>query len=166
MVTQPVLLDRIHDVSSFDCGKPALNQFLHQFALSNQASGSARTYVALDETAVAGYYSLAPVSVEHRDAPDRVIKGQARYPVPCLLLARLAVALSHQGIGLGRSLFRDALLRAYQGHQLIGGRAFLVHAKDEEAAAFYGKFDMIPSPTDPLHLYLLFKHIRSLIGDG
>ena len=168
ILSTPILLDKQHDTSGFDCGKPALNGFLQKHALGNQAGGAARTYVVVDEArgpgTVVGYYSLAPAAVIPQEAPERVRKGQAQHPVPCILLARLAVAGRYHGQGLGASLFRDALLRALNAHEQIGGRAFLVHTMDEEARRFYEKYGMLPSPTDPLHLFLLFKDIRALLG--
>ena len=161
MFSEPVLLDKGHDTSAFDCGKRPLNAFLQRYALSNQAGGSSRTYVSLERARVVGYYSLAPASVEPAAAPERVLKGQPRHHVPCVLLARMGVYLSVQGQGLGRSLFRDAMLRALAAADIIGGRAFLVHAKDEDARQFYMKYGMEPSPIDPLHLFLLFKDVRA-----
>ena len=156
----PTLLTKSHDTAGFDCGKPPLNDFLNRYALQNQASGGARTYVLTRGERVIGYYSLAPSSVVPGDAPARVIKGQGRYPVPIILMARFAVDSTEQGKGLGRALFRDALRRSLSGSEAIGGRAFLVHAKDEAARAFYLQFGMEQSPTNPLHLFLLFKDIR------
>lgn len=156
----PVLLSKNHEIAGFDCGKPPLNDFLIKYALQNQASGGARTYVLTRGARVTGYYSLAPASVLPEDAPARVIKGQGRYPVPVILMARFAVNSDEQGKGLGKALFRDALRRALAGSEAIGGRAFLVHAKDEEARAFYLNFGMEKSPTNPLHLFFLFKDIR------
>lgn len=160
LLNAPVLLARSHEIVGFDCGKTPLNDFLTKYALQNQASGGARTYVLTRGERVIGYYSLAPASVSPEDAPVRVIKGQGRYPVPVILMARFAVDSSEQGKGLGKALFRDALRRTLAGAEAIGGRAFLVHAKDEEARAFYLKFGMEESPTNPLHLFLLFKNIR------
>jgi GNAT superfamily N-acetyltransferase len=77
-----------------------------------------------------------------------------------ILMARFALDLSEQGKGYGKVLFRDALRRALAGAEAIGGRAFLVHAKDEEARAFYAHYGMEALPTNPLHLFLLFKDIR------
>ena len=163
----PVLLLKSHDLAGFDCGKAPLNDFLAKYALQNQASGGARTYVTVRGNRVIGYYSLAPASVSPEDAPSRVMKGQGGYPVPVILMARFAVDQSEQGQGLGKALLRDALRRALQGAEAIGGRAFLVHAKDEEARAFYQKFGMEESPTNPRHLFLLFKDIRqSLVEAG
>lgn len=156
----PALLTKSHEIAGFDCGKAPLNDFLIKYALQNQASGGARTYVMARNSRVIGYYSLAPASVVPEDAPARVMKGQARYPVPVILMARFAVDQSEQGKGLGKALLRDALRRALQGADAIGGRAFLVHAKDDEARAFYQKFGMEASPTNTLHLFLLFKDIR------
>jgi len=159
-LNSPVLLTKSHEIVGFDCGKPPINDFLTKYALQNQASGSARTYVLTRGNRVIGYYSLAPASVSPKDAPARVIKGQGRYPVPVILMARFAVDSSEQGKGLGKALFRDALRRALVGAEAIGGRAILVHAKDEEARVFYLSFGMEESPTNPLHLLLLFKDIR------
>lgn len=156
----PQLLAKHHEIAGFDCGKPPLNEFLTQYALQNQASGGARTYVLTRGRRVIGYYSLAPASVSPEEAPARIIKGQGRYPVPVILMARFAVDSNEQGKGFGKALLRDALRRSLQGAEVIGGRAFLVHAKDKEARAFYQKFGMEESPTNPLHLFLLFKDIR------
>jgi GNAT superfamily N-acetyltransferase len=159
-ISLPVLLSSEHELAGFDCGKAPLNDFLVKYALQNQASGGARTYALTRGKRVIGYYSLAPASVAPEDAPARVMKGQGRYPVPVILMARFALDLSEQGKGYGKVLFRDALRRALAGAEAIGGRAFLVHAKDEEARAFYARFGMEASPTNPLHLFLLFKDIR------
>ena len=160
VLSAPVLLTKTHKIARFDCGKPPLNDILIKYALQNQASGGARTYVMTRGPRVIGYYSLAPASVVPEDAPARSIKGQARYPVPVILMARFAVDQNEQGKGLGKALLRDALRRALQGADAIGGRAFLVHAKDDDARAFYQKFEMEASPTNALHLFLLFKDIR------
>ena len=163
----PVLLTKGHDTSGFDCGKEALNDYLQRPALGNQTGGAARTYVVVDQALssnpVVGYYSLTPAAVTLQEAPERVRKGQAQHPVPCILLARLAVDQGYHGRGLGGSLFRDALLRALGAHEQIGGRAFLVHAMDEDTRRFYERYGMSPSPSDPLHLFLLFKEIRALV---
>lgn len=162
MISNPVLLNKSHDFSGFDCGQETLNDFLTQFALANQAGGSARTYVILSDSKIIGYYSLAPAGVEPAEAPERVMKGQPKHPVPCILLARLAVDKTAQGAGLGKFLLRDAMIRALRAHEQIGGRAFLVHAIDQDAKRFYSKFGMLPSPTHPMHLFLLFKDIRAM----
>jgi GNAT superfamily N-acetyltransferase len=159
-LTPPALLAKHHDTAQFDCGKPPLNDFLRKYALQNQASGGSRTYVMTRGDHVIAYYSLAPASVAPESAPERASKGLGRYPIPVILMARFAVDRQEQGKGLGKAMLRDALRRALAGAEVIGGRAFLVHAKDEEARAFYLEFAMEPSPTNPLHFFLLFKDIR------
>lgn len=85
-------------------------------------------------------------------------------PVPVILLSRLAVDRREQASGLGRSLLRDAILRSVEASEIIGVRALLVHALNDTARTFYERFDFEPSPTDPLHLFLLMKDARSLLG--
>ena len=157
-------LQRSHPVESFDCGSPELNRFLHRFAWINQQAGTSQTYVGLVNATVIGFYSLAVGELRHEDASDRLTKGIARHPIPIMLLARLAVASGWQGRGVGAALLRDALQRTLQAADIAGIRAIAVHAKDETAQGFYTHFDFVPSPTDPLHLFLLLKDIRRMLG--
>lgn len=154
-------LERAHTVESFDCGSEALNRYIIRFALTNQSSGSAQTYVATLGEKVIGYYSLAVGAVAHAEAPPRIVKGLAHHPVPVMLLARLAVDNAAKGKGLGAALLLDALARTLQAADIAGIRAVIVHAKDDNARRFYAHFDFDPSPTDPYHLYLLIKDLRT-----
>lgn len=156
-------LNADHAVDLFDCGKEPLNRFLKRYALGNQKIGSAQTYVICREKNVVGYYSICVGSVEHDHAPQRIIKGLARHPVPIMLLARLAVDHTEQGRGLGRALLKDCLLRTSQVASITGLRALLVHAKDSEARAWYETFDFEASPSDPYHLFLLMKDLLALL---
>lgn len=160
-LSSPAPLEASHDLAAFDCGAPALNEYLKKYALLNHLNQSARTYVARRGEAVMGYYTLAAGSVRREETPARVAKGLARHPVPVILLARLAVDRSEQGRGMGAGLLKDALLRAAQAADLIGCRAVLVHAKDQAAKAFYQRFGFVSSPVDELHLYLLMKDIKA-----
>ena len=152
------------DLDSFDCGQSALNQFLQRFALVNQKSNSAQTYVSCCSDAVVGFYSLTVGSVEPATAAPRVIKGIAQHPVPVMILARLAVDLQHQGAGLGKALLKDALLRTAYAAEIAGIRALLVHAKDESARQRYLNWEFEPSASDPFHLFLLLKDIKAMVG--
>lgn len=151
------------DVDAFDCGSPALNQFLQRYALVNQKASSAQTYVCCVEGAVAGFYSLVVGSVDPGSAPSRLSKGLARHPVPVMILARLAVDRAHQCKGLGQALLKDALLRTAQAADIAGIRALLVHAKDESAREWYESWEFEPSPTDAYHLFLMLKDLKSLL---
>lgn len=154
-----------HRLESFDCGQPDLNQWLERYALQNQRAGSAQTYVGLVDGAVTGFYSLSVGQIEFRDASERLRKGLARHPIPIMLLARLAVDRHWQGRGLGRALLRDAILRTLQAAEIAGIRALVVHAKDERARQYYEQFDFVPSPSDPLHLFVLLKDLRQMLAE-
>lgn len=160
---QIVKLDKRHNTDGFNCGSPALNTYLHRYALANQSAGGAQTYIAVLDGAAIGYYSLSTASVEYDAATERMKKGLARHPIPVLLLARLAVDQTWQGKGLGAALLLDALRRVLSAADIVGVRAILVHAKDETARRFYQHFDFDPSPVDPMHLFLLVKEIARLI---
>jgi GNAT superfamily N-acetyltransferase len=134
--------------------------------LQAQQANSSQTYVALSGNEVIGFYTFVAGEVQHADAPQRVVKGMPRHPIPILVLARLAVHSNAQGRGIGAGLLLDALGRALQVADIIGVRALAVHAKDDAAAAFYRHFGFEASPTDSRHFFMLMKDIRSAAGQG
>src|ERR1700678_4047434 len=156
-------LQRGHAIDAFDCGREALNRFLIRYAFQNQQAEASQTYVALSDEEVVGYYTLVVGQVEYNEAPERLTKGLAHHPVPIMLLARLAVGNTWQGKGIGAGLFKDAMNRTLQAADIAGIRAFAVHAKDDEARAFYEHFDFAPSPGDPYQLFRLLKDIRAIL---
>ena len=158
-------LRRDHEVEAFDCGKEPLNRYLTRYALQNQQMGAAQSYVGITGAAeVIGCYTLVFGQAAYADAPERLRKGVAAHPVPLMVLARLAVAARWTGQGIGSGLLKDAMLRTLQAADIAGLRALVVHAKDEDARRFYERFDFIASPSDPMHLFVLLKDVRPLIG--
>jgi len=166
-VSAPPVIEKLatgHDLSGFDCGKDALNRFLQRHALGSQQANTAQTYVLSRGNTVCGYYSLTVGAVAHEDATTRVRQGIARHPIPVILLARLAVDRTMAGQGLGAALLKDAVIRTAGAATTVGARALLVHAKDDDAKAFYEHFNFDPSPTDPYHLFLNIKDVKRLAG--
>ncbi len=159
----PRPIDATDDSSNFDSGEPLLDDYLRKRALANHAGGASRCFVTVHDDRIAGFYALAAGSVYHRDAVGRVRRNMPD-PVPVILLSRLAVDRRDQGVGLGRQLLRDAVLRSIEVSEIIGVRAIIVHAKSEVARGFYSRFDFEPSPTDPSHLLLLLQDARALVG--
>jgi GNAT superfamily N-acetyltransferase len=153
-------LHRTHNVEQFTCGQPELDRFLMRHALQAQQSNSSQTYVSVNGDEIAGFYTIVAGEVQHAQAPERVVKGMARHPIPLLVLARLAVHINAQGHGIGSGLLLDALGRTLQVAEVIGVRALAVHAKDDRAVAFYRHFGFTPSPTDARHLFMIIKDIR------
>jgi len=155
-------LKRNHAVDGFDCGREQLNRFLIRFAFPNQQAGASQTYVGLSANQVIGFYTLVVGQVRYNDAPERLTKGLAHHPVPIMLLARLAVAVSWQGKSVGAGLLKDAMRRTLQAADIAGIRAFGVHAKDNEARTWYERFGFMASPSDPFHLFVLMKDLRRI----
>jgi len=162
----PEPLGKRQRLDDFQCGEPALDEWLKRHARGAHASDSARVFVTTleDGETVVGYYALAAAQVAPEDATARALKGQPQArPVPAILLARLAVDQKHQGAGLGRSLLQDVLLRCVEAAEAIGARVLLVHAKHEAARSWYMQFGFEESPTDPLHLLMLLKDVRAFL---
>ena len=161
----PAKIEKGQDKESFDCGNNALNIWLKRFALQNDAADFAKTFVVIEknENRIVAFYSLATGCVEHEDATDRFKKGLPRNPIPVMILERLAVDLKYQGMGLGKGLLKDAILRTLRASKYAGIRFILVHAKDEKAGDFYGKYGFDPSPANSLMMMLLLKDARKTI---
>lgn len=157
----PAPLAAQHRLEGFDCGKPALNDWLLRHARQAQGSGSAKTFVvAEDDGRLAGYFSLTVGQVDTLEAPGRIRKGMGQYPVPAVILARLAVSCEHQGRGIGVGMLQDAIRRTLVIAEQAGVRALLTHPIDEDAARFYTRFGFIASPLREQQLLLLLKDAR------
>lgn len=156
----PEPLNINHQLDNFDCGKPALNEWLLRHARQAQASGSARTFVIASNNSVAGYFSLTVGQVDVLDATERIRKGMGQYPIPVVILARLAVSMQNQGCGIGTGLLRDAIRRTMIVADQAGIRAMLTHPIDKQATEFYCRFGFAPSPLRDGQLMLLLKDAR------
>lgn len=159
---------RKHHFEGFDCGDERLDRWLQASAGQAQRRDVARTYVAIDGAhQVVGYYTLVAGQVEQGDAPDRVRKGASpHFPIPVALVARLAVATTHRGRGLGTDLLRDALRRVLAAADHVGIRAVLVHAIDERAADFYRRLGFEAATPDGLTLMVPLAAVRAALAGG
>lgn len=155
----PAALSESHDLSRFDSGVPALDDWLRRRARPNQAAGASRTYVLCEGETVVGYYALASGAVALPQAPSRLRRNMPD-PIPMALLGRLALARSHQGRGLGRWLLRDAFQRVLAAADIIGIRGVIVRATSTDAYAFYVAAGLEPSPLDSMTLMATIDDLR------
>jgi len=162
-LSAPQPLDASHRLEEFDCGKPALTDWLLRHARQAQSSGSARTFVVCDEERVAGYFSLTVGQIDTLEAPERIRRGMGQYPIPLVILARLAIDLDYQRRGLGFSLLQDAISRTVAIAEQAGIRALPTHPIDAEADAFYRRFGFEPTPAHERQLILLLKDARRFV---
>lgn len=151
----PEPLDGQHRLEDFDCGKPAFNDWLVRHARQAQGSGSAKTFVVAEDNRVAGYCCLTVGQVDVLDVPNRVRKRMRQYPLPVVILARLAVSAQDQGRGIGFGLLQDAIRRTVLIAEQAGIRAMLTHPIDHEATNFYTRFGFVASPLRERQLLLL-----------
>jgi GNAT superfamily N-acetyltransferase len=159
-------LARRHDRAGFDCGVPALNEYLRRYARQNHESGGAKTFVAVPPESpdtILGYYTIAPGSLDFHDVPEAVKKGLGRYEVPVFRLGRLAVSRARQGEGLGGELLMAAGERALAVAEAVGGVALAIDAKDDRAARWYARFGGLRLLDDPLKLILPLATLAALL---
>ena len=153
-----------HDRQSFDCGESSLNEYLKKYAGQDVKRRINRVFVASPPESpcqVIGYYSLSAGSLAARDLPERLSRRLPGFPVPVVLIGRLAVDSSHQGQGLGAILLADALQRIEWAAQVVAVHAVVVDALNEDAAAFYQRFGFIPLPDQSLKLFLPMETVSA-----
>lgn len=158
-LSAPEPLAPSHDVTRFTCGHASLDHWLKTRALSNQQKGFTAVMVVHEGGRVVGYYGLAPTAVVPSALPRTIRTGQPPDPVPCLLLGQLATDLQWAGRGIGTGLLKHALSRCVDASTLIGGRALMVNAIDDDAAQFWNRRGFIVSKDDP---HVLFRSIADI----
>jgi GNAT superfamily N-acetyltransferase len=155
-----------HHRDEFDCGEPALDEWLRRYAGQNRRRDTAATWVITDaENTVVAYSSVAMTGIDRTAAPDPLGKG-APDPVPALLLGRLAVDRRHAKLGIGTALTTHVLATAVELNQKAACRAVVVTALNPTARAWWEHLGFHPFyPGDPadLDLYLLTSEIEATL---
>ena len=157
-----------YDLKSFDCGKEGMNKFLSRYAVKNKSLGISATWVLPSESediaaaSIAAYYTLAASTLSREVIP--VESKLPAYPVPVVLLARLAVDRKFQGQGLGEKTLVQALRHAValceRGLPAFG---LVLDVLDEDALAFYQKFDLFDVLTDnPMRLFVSMNTLKRI----
>lgn len=158
----------LHDVKSFDCGKTTMNDFLARYAVKHSKLGLSRTYV-LTETPndcskqpIAAYYTLSASTVIQTELP--VTQSLPRYPIPVVMLGRLAVDTRYQGKGIGAKSLVYALRQASQlSASGLPAYGLILDVLDDDALAFYRSFDLFQPFTDnPMRLFVSMKTLDQL----
>lgn len=162
-LSAPVPITDGHDLTSFDCGEPSLNDWLRARAISNERSGASRTYIVCAGTQVIGYYCLSTGGIDREEVPNALRRNMPD-PIPVLVLGRLAVDRRHQNRGLGRALLRDAVHRALQAAGIVGAGALVVHALSDHARRFYLSSGFVGLPSQPLTLCFHLRSARHVVA--
>lgn len=168
---QFVLLDpQQHDVKQFDCGKPDMNSFLSRYADKNKKLGLSATWVLIKQPVpddikkvlMAAYYTLALTTVSREQIPTD--KNLPAYPVPVVLLARLAVNRCFQKQGLGEKTLISALRQSvYLTDKGLPALGVVLDVLDNDALGFYQQFDVYQTFTDdPMRLFVMMNVLRKL----
>lgn len=151
--------------TSFSCGQPSLDEWLRRYAGQQERSDNTRTFVAFPEgqDVIAGYYSTTTYRIELDDLSAELGAGKRRYPIPAVLLARLAVDSRWAQRGVGRQLLVDALRRAAEASRSIGFEVVVVDAIDEAAVTFYARYGFTRFERQALKLFLPTKHLLATL---
>jgi GNAT superfamily N-acetyltransferase len=157
VLEEQVLDPAVHDRQGFDCGVPALNEYLQRYAEQHRRKGISAAYVLVDSAAVStvlGYYTLSAAEVDVAQLADVDRKRLPRYPLPCFRMGRMACRVDQQGRGLGKLLVGCAVDRCLEAREQVAAYALIVDAKDDVARRFYLHFGFRRLTDRELTLYL------------
>lgn len=157
----------LHDLKGFDCGKPDMNTFLSRFSEKHGKLGLSRTYVlpevaASGKSPIAAYFTLATNSVVREKIPAK--KSLPQYPIPVVLVARLAVDNRYKGRGFGSKTLVYALRKAVALSKAgLPAYGLILDVLDEDALGFYQHFGLFESFTDdPMRLFVPMKTLEQI----
>jgi GNAT superfamily N-acetyltransferase len=160
-VTLPVwheeAIAKSHDRQSFDCGDPAMNDFLRRYARQSHEQNASKTFCAIDvskPSRVLGFYTVAPSAAAHDIVPASMTKGLAQHEVAGFKLARIATDITIAGQGLGGQLLAAVALRCLRIAAEAGGVLLIIDAKNERAARWYASYGAEPLKDQPLTLVM------------
>jgi ribosomal protein S18 acetylase RimI-like enzyme len=148
-------LDQSHDVKNFNCGVIALNIWLQNTSRQHQEKNISRTFVLTQDKSpmtIIGYYALAMRGLIPKESLPQNMQKALPLKVPAVTLARLAVSLEEQKRGHGERLLLNAMMRAKNVSNQIGGTLLFVDAKDTELLEFYIRYGFEVLPDDPFTL--------------
>ena len=155
----------VHNRQGFDSGNPALNDYLQRHLSQNLKKGIIQAYVAVDtQNTILGYYTLSAAHILHEELPETFAKKLPRYPVPAVLIGRMATSLTarNEGLRLGSKLLIHAMKQTLKASETLGIHCLVVDAKPE-ALGFYQRFGFMPlKKMDDLRLYLSVNTLRNL----
>ncbi len=152
-----------HNVEAFDCGEPALNEFLRRHARKSHESGGSKTFLAIDDSdgkTILGFYSLSPATLLYSATPENLESGLAGNGIPAFRLTQRSVDRPVQGRGLAGQLLLAAGRRCVLASAEVGGAAMLIEARSERLAAWYANYGAMPLLDAPLTLLLPLKTIE------
>ena len=148
---------RLHDRSGFQCGEPALDEYLRKYAVQQSAKGLCSIFVLIDDASpskILGFYTLSAAQLGTDQLSDAEKKKLPRYPIPCFRMGRLARSIDRRGGGLGAVLLGLAVDRCLKARVHVGAYALLVDAKNEEASVFYRHYGFRVCADSQMSLYL------------
>ncbi|WP_367606784.1 GNAT family N-acetyltransferase [Legionella sp. W05-934-2] len=164
MLKKPVPLDNKIEINNFDSGNQNLDTWFIKNAKQAGGSGSAKTYVVFDDDSPVAFYSLTVGQVEQSEVSKRIAHGMGNYPIPVIILAKMAVSKNYQGKQVGRGLLQDAIKRSLMVANEVGVRAIITHPIVDKAESFYKHFGFEESPLRANQLVLLLKDAKRVLS--
>lgn len=158
-----VAFNRLYDRSSFSCGKPDLDEWLKTKAGQQERANNTRTFLAVEELTVVGYYATTTYRLGLDEVAAMYGVGRRTYPIPALLLARLAVDSGFQGHGVGSKLLFHALTQIAAASRYVGFEVVVVHAIDKDAVTFYAQRGFTQFEDHDLHLFMPVKNLLATL---
>lgn len=157
-------LQREHRRKEFDSGVAAVNDWLATKALQHQSKRLSTTKVLLDDShAIAGFYTLAIGQVDFSSLPDDLAKNLPKRLLPIAVLAWLGVDCGRHKQGFGSRLLAQALRDCFDASQTFAFIGIVVDCLNEDAKAFYERWNFRELPGHPLRLFVSIAEVEAMM---
>ena len=158
-------LRKSHPRSTFRSGQPLVDDWLATKALQNQDKHLSATKVVISpEGSIAGFYTLATAQVDFSELPQTLIRRLPRRGLPVAVLAWLGIHEDQQGQGFGGRLLAQALRDCYEAGQTFAIIAVILDCIDDNARAFYRRWDFRELPGHTHRLYLSWSQLEAMMS--
>jgi ribosomal protein S18 acetylase RimI-like enzyme len=156
------LMDKQHDKANFSCGIRELDNYIKQQASQDSKRNLTKVYVIIRNNKIIGYYTLSAIAILQKSLPEDIIKKLPKYPMPAILLGRLAIDQTCQKQNFGKSLLIDIMKRSLGFSSGIGIYALVVDAKNDIAKSFYQYFGFSEFIDEKMRLFIPMTTISKL----
>ena len=160
-------LRRDHPRPGFQCGEPAVDDWLKTRALQQQNKHLSVTKVLLRADArIAGIYTIATGQVDFGDLPPRLTKRLPHRALPVAVLAWLGVDHRDRRRGLGRLLLASALRDCYDAGRTFAFLAVILDCMSDSAKEFYQQWDFRELPGYRNRLFLSWNQLAGMMDSA
>lgn len=165
---EPLTSSHSQLLQNFTCSEPTFAAYLQNQALTDSARKLNTTILAIDGGVLVGYFSYCSSSMSASQMSAKDKRSLPEYPIPSILLTRLAVDKSAEGRGIGSDIlieFLSVVAKLNVDPYAPAARMVYLDLYKPELSAFYERLSF-KKTRDGKQMYKAVKTIAALIANS